>query len=106
MITLIHSSLSPASLVSYASDSIESCIVDLYPPSLSTTPSNNPIRLVNIYRSPNSSLTSLSNFLTFLSPHISSHCIITGDLNMPSIDWTTLYAHPRDPIATYFLNYV
>jgi len=88
---LVHNSLSPVLISSFSSTLLESCIVDLNVPFTSSFPFRK-IRIITVYRSPSSPTSSLVSLLSHLVTHISIDfpCVILGDFNFPSIDWTTL----------------
>jgi hypothetical protein len=62
------------------------------------------IRIITVYRSPTSPTNSLIALLSHLETHISTAfpCVILGDFNFPSIDWTTL----SSPVHSDLLDFI
>lgn len=100
---IVHSSLNPVLISSFSSPLIESCIVDLHPPITPSSPFKK-IRLVTVYRSPSSPLSSLVSLLEHLEPLLSDEfpCVLVGDFNFPSIDWVSL----SSPMPNDFLDFI
>uniref|UniRef100_A0A8R1U4I7 Endonuclease/exonuclease/phosphatase domain-containing protein n=1 Tax=Pristionchus pacificus TaxID=54126 RepID=A0A8R1U4I7_PRIPA len=83
--------LHPILIQTYSCDGIESLVIDIHLPSLIPSHSLRSVRICLVYRSPSCSSPSLDSFLSFIQPLINdSPFIICGDLNFPSIDWSTL----------------
>lgn len=98
--------LHPILIQTYSCDGIESLVIDIHLPSLIPSHSLRSVRICLVYRSPSCSSPSLDSFLFFIQPLINdSPFIICGDLNFPSIDWSSLTSPTQNDFLSFTSDY-
>ncbi|GMT21187.1 hypothetical protein PFISCL1PPCAC_12484, partial [Pristionchus fissidentatus] len=103
---IVHHSLSPVFVSSFASPLLDSIVVDVHFTYTKDLPYHK-VRLVNVYRSPSSPPNAFIDFLSFITPLISNTfpCILIGDYNYPDIDWQTLSSPTHSDLLDFISDH-
>ncbi|KAF8373493.1 hypothetical protein PRIPAC_79922 [Pristionchus pacificus] len=99
---IVHNSLNPVLVSTFTASLLESCIIDLHLTYCTSLPFRK-VRVIIVYRSPSSPSLAFTSFLAFISPLIPQDfpCIILGDFNYPSIDWSSMTSPNNEDIIDF-----